>query len=145
MQTEKNDRQTALCELLRKKNFQKQFEIVKAMKKLGFTLTQSSISRDFQELGILRMDGRYLVKEDALALPPTSMFSRFVTAVLSAGDNLIVVKTSSGSAGAVAEEIDQMECAGLVGTVAGDNTIFLATTGKKATSSVMKQLHDLER
>ena len=136
------DRQAALRELLQGQSFKNQDEVVKAMKRLGYPVTQPSISRDFRELGVVRVGGRYLAQESIAAEAP-SMFSQFAGEISSAGDHLLVLKTAPGAASAVAEEIYTLTIPEIAGTVAGDNTIFIATTGKSAKTKILKALNEI--
>jgi transcriptional regulator of arginine metabolism len=95
--------------------------------------TQSSVSRDLRELGVAKMGDRYVLPETALQ--PKNDFSalkQFVSARLTAGSNLTVLKTTVGSAQSVAVAIDTARWPEVVGTISGDDTIFIATAGAAA-------------
>lgn len=94
------------------------------MSSLGWSVTQSSISRDFKELGVAKIDGRYVVSTNSAAFG----LARFVLSTETAGPNLVVVKTQSGWSVAISDAIDDRELVGVVGTIAGENTIMIATT-----------------
>ncbi len=118
----KEARQQALLALLTETPLFSQQEICTAMKKAGFSAAQPSISRDLQELGIVKVSGRYL--------PPSAFqektSERLTDAIVPAGPHMIVVRTKLGAAQRVGAEIDALTIEGLTGTVAGDDTIFLA-------------------
>jgi len=122
MPDSKEARQTALVELLTESPYYSQQEICDAMKAAGFSAAQPSISRDLQELGIIKFSGRYL--------PPSALKEKLpeglTDAIIPAGPHMIVVRTKLGAAQRVAAEIDAVSIEGLIGTVAGDDTIFLA-------------------
>jgi len=127
----KHERQRALLSILRNRRLTSQTGVVRAMRSAGFAVTQPSISRDFQELGVVKLGGRYVVAsemQDSEPLPTT--FS--VKQVQSAGPNLTVLKTQAGAANFVAVKLDAQQIPGVVGTVAGDDTILVALTGKAA-------------
>lgn len=129
----KLERQRALLSILRNRRLTSQTAVVRAMRSAGFTVTQPSISRDFQELGVVKLSGRYvsateMQEQENQTVPDT--FS--VLQVKSAGANLTVIKTHAGAANLVALKLDAKGIPGVIGTVAGDDTIFVALTGKAA-------------
>lgn len=106
---------------------------------LGFQVTQSSISRDFKELGVTKIDGRYMVPQIVQGFK----LGQFVLTTASAGDNLFVVKTQSGWTSAVSDAIDNLGIEGVVGTVAGENTILIATKDGATHSRILEFLKTL--
>ncbi len=135
----KVQRQASLRKLLAENRILSQDDVLSRMDALGFHVTQSSISRDFKELGVAKIDGRYMV-------PPANMgfsLGRFVVGLQAAGDNLCVVKTQSGWSVAVADALDHEEIPGVVGTVAGENTILIATTGAEVRPRLQEFLNIL--
>ena len=135
-----NDRESRLEQLravIRDSPQTTQQELVKMMKRLGYLVTQASISRDLQQLSVRKLGGRYV-------LEPATTSQRFIhTAIQSiqkAGDNLLVVKTIPGAANYVAELIDEYSWKEIVGTVAGDNTFFIAVKDKNSDSAIVKRL-----
>ena len=110
-----------------------QSDLVAALQQMGYEVTQSTISREIREMGLtktLKPDGVYCYTLPRERKPVTGRFSRMLTdSVLEAETamNLVVVKTLSGSANMVAEAIDSSAWTEVVGTLAGDNTIFIAT------------------
>jgi len=115
-----------------------QLELVQKMSKKGYDVTQASISRDIKALGIHKKEGEY-VKDTTLA----SFVKRTIKSCEMSGDNLVVVKTIPGAANYVAEWIDGEENEGIVGTVAGDNTFFIAASNKKAAKKINDKLNSL--
>ena len=131
MQDDKKRRHLFLRTALSTKNFSSQEEVALELTKRGFTVNQASISRDFRDLKVIKRNGFY--KTPAASDPEAPLAQalfRMIIEVAPAGDNLLVVKTTAGGASAVAEEIDLAGIEGFVGTVAGDNTIFIATQNK---------------
>jgi len=126
-------RRTMLAKIIREQTVGRQTELVDLLRKLGHIATQSSVSRDLRELGVAKMGDRYVLPESGI--PPKSDFSalkQFVSARLTAGTNLTVLKTSVGSAQSVAVAIDSAQWPEVVGTISGDDTIFIATSGADA-------------
>jgi transcriptional regulator of arginine metabolism len=136
----KQARQQALMELVRTHQLGSQHEIRSRLSELGYEATQSTISRDLEELGLVRIrdaEGhlRYGQPNDTAALGAASrlrtLLSEFLISVASSG-NLVVLKTTPGAANAVADVLDRAGVDGLLGTVAGDDTLLLiAAEGTK--------------
>jgi transcriptional regulator of arginine metabolism len=133
-------RHAAIRRLLEIGGYTSQEAIVTQMIKEGYDVTQSSISRDFKELGVTKLAGVYRIIHIGTFQSPIKLLVKDID---TAGDNLLVVKTSSGGASAVAEAIDIEGIPGVVGTVAGDNTIFVATKDKSSQSRVIKKINEL--
>jgi transcriptional regulator of arginine metabolism len=134
-------RRTMLAKIIRERSVGRQTELVDLLRKLGHTATQSSVSRDLRELGVAKMGDRYVLPETALQ--PKNDFSalkQFVSARLTAGNNLTVLKTTVGSAQSVAVAIDTAQWPEVVGTISGDDTIFIATSGVAAQRKLTDRL-----
>lgn len=130
-------RRKALKSLLRRKRPSTQQDLVEALEAKGFHITQSSLSRDLQFLGARKVDGIYALgsEEDddgqtGLAYPTLAELEPFVRGVRSAGPNLLVVATRSGLAQTVALALDSMAMPEVVGTIAGDDIVFVATPSR---------------
>jgi transcriptional regulator of arginine metabolism len=129
----KRQRQQALLELVQRARLASQLQIKTELAHLGFDATQSTISRDLDELGLVRVrdaEGRirYSPPGEAVATATATrlraLLSELVVAVEASG-NLVVVTTPPGAANTVAEAIDRAATPGVLGTVAGDNTILI--------------------
>ena len=126
---DKSPRHDALIKLLKERKFSKQADVVAAVTKLGYEVTQASISRDFTELGIDKVGGRYLPRSE---LSGQGEFGGLVSGIEFASPFLSVVKTNPGAASIVAAKLDKRSVTGVLGTIAGDDTIFIATKSKAA-------------
>lgn len=104
----------------------------------GFKLTQASISRDLDELGIVKVNGRYVRPERQPAPPDFGKVDLFP-----AGSNLLVGRCSSGLASAITVRIDAAAFPEIVGTIAGDDTIFIAVINDQAQTSVVKKITEM--
>ena len=133
---QKADRQKLILDVIEQRPITRQDELAEYLKDAGFTVTQASVSRDLDELGVVKADGRYMRVE--LPIAEASPFG--VSAILPAGNNLLVVRCSSGLASAAAVRIDGTKIGGIVGTIAGDDTIFIAVSDEHDQKSVMKKL-----
>ena len=134
-------RRSMLVKIIREGNIGRQTELVALLRKSGHVATQSSVSRDLRELGVAKMGDRYVLSENAV--PAKSDFSalkQFVSARLTAGTNLTVLKTTIGSAQSVAVAIDTARWPEVVGTISGDDTIFIATDGAGAQAQLGRRL-----
>jgi transcriptional regulator of arginine metabolism len=123
-------RRTTLAKIIREQAVGRQTELVALLRKRGHAATQSSVSRDLRELGVAKIGDRYVLPE-AASLPKNDFatLKQFVSARLTAGTNLTVLKTTVGSAQSVAVAIDTAQWPEVVGTISGDDTIFIATAG----------------
>ncbi|MGI8788481.1 MAG: arginine repressor [Pyrinomonadaceae bacterium] len=131
----KEKRQRKIRDLIQAKNVSSQNELAELLSKARFSVTQSSVSRDLEQLGIIKINNFY-------ALPQTSggtQKSGFLS-LTAAGANLIVVCCESGLASAVAVKIDAANITEIVGTIAGDDTIFIAVKNTKAQKSAIKKV-----
>ncbi|MCB0345305.1 MAG: hypothetical protein KDD66_09300 [Bdellovibrionales bacterium] len=136
---EKQKRQEALVNLLEQNNFFSQADIVEAMQRQGFAVTQPSISRDFKELGVVKLSGKY-IPAGSFTSAESSGAAIMIHSVAPAGPHMLVVRTKVGAAAVVAAAIDDMDLDGIVGTVAGDDTIFIATGSKSAQAQIANHL-----
>jgi transcriptional regulator of arginine metabolism len=136
----KAKRQQAVLSLVSRERLGSQEEIRGRLAGMGIAATQSTISRDIEELGLARVhdhDGmRYVVPGAGAAPPPLAMLRRlldeFALSIVRA-DQGLVVRTPPGAAAALAEGIDRVGLPDVAGTIAGDNTILiLGREGVKA-------------
>ena len=141
------DRRNAILRILRGSPVRKQDELVRLLRREGHEVTQSSISRDLRDLGVLKASGRYLPPDD-LTVRTHGDFDtlrNFVRDIATAGSSLTVVRTTIGAAQTVAAAIDRAEWPEVVGTISGDDTIFLATATARAQAQVVERLRGLFR
>lgn len=134
----KDQRQQKIVSLVRGGRVATQSELARRLERAGFAVTQSSVSRDVEELGIVKRHGRYVV--------PTAEAgarSRGLIDLATAGDALVVARCEPGLASAVAVEIDRASIDEIVGTIAGEDTIFIAVRDAKAQRTAIKKLWEL--
>jgi transcriptional regulator of arginine metabolism len=133
-------RRDAIVRILRGTAVGRQAELVSLLHREGYDATQSSVSRDLRELGVVKGGDRYLLPavEDALTPSHLETVSSFVKGYRAAGPTLTVLRTSVGTAQTVAIALDKARWAEIVGTIAGDDTIFIATDSGKA----QRRLHE---
>ncbi len=148
MQTDlqQSGRRATILRILRGAHVRKQEDIVRLLREAGHDVTQSSVSRDLRELGVLKAGGRYLAPQEATRpLEDFGALRPFVLGVATAGASLTVLRTATGSAQTVAAAIDKAEWPEVVGTISGDDTIFIATDTAAAQSAVVARLRTLFR
>ena len=141
------ERRNAILRILRGSPVRKQDELVRLLRSEGHEVTQSSISRDLRDLGVLKASGRYLppAEEATRTNGDFDMLRSFVRSLATAGTSLTVIKTTVGAAQTVAAAIDRAEWPEVVGTISGDDTIFLATDTARAQAQVVERLRGLFR
>jgi len=134
---QKSLRQQKLLSLIKAKPFGTQAELRDQLERAGVPTTQSSLSRDMEELGIVKHRGHYTTpRTDGAA-------ARGLLSLDLAGDNLVIAHTEPGLASAVAVEVDGAAISEIVGTLAGEDTIFVAVRDPKAQRTVMKKIWEL--
>lgn len=131
-----------LAKIIREHPVGRQAELVAMLRKSGHAATQSSVSRDLRELGVAKLGDRYVLP-DAASTPRSdfSTLKQFVKAQFTAGSNLTILKTAVGSAQSVAVAIDTAHWPEVVGTISGDDTIFIATAGAAEQTKLRLRLH----
>jgi transcriptional regulator of arginine metabolism len=142
-----HERREAILRLLRGADVRRQSQLAQLLKKSGYDVTQSSVSRDLRDLGVLKARGRYLPPPDEIAHANGDFhaLSQFVRALKTAGTTLIVLKTTIGAAVSVTVAIDKAEWPEVVGTIAGDDTIFIAVADAAAQRRTLERLHSTFR
>ncbi|HEY8418968.1 MAG TPA: arginine repressor [Clostridia bacterium] len=141
-------RQTKILEIISKKDIETQEELVEELKKANFDVTQATVSRDIKELGLIKVLGesrkyKYAVEKTTnINVKLTNMFRESVISIDSA-NNLIVVKTLSGSANAAAIMIDKSGFEGVLGCIAGDDTFLIVCRDEEVVQNILQKLHDI--
>ena len=136
---DKKSRQNRIAAVIRAKRIVNQTELVTELKKKGVASTQASVSRDLNELGVVKVEGAYRLPQ---VEPGQSNLVDRLT-VDRAGDNLIIVRTGPGHAQMAAHHIDKAKTGGIIGTVAGDDTIFIAVRGGDEQQRVVRKVFTL--
>ena len=132
-------RQQAILEILRERSISRQAELVGLLRARGIDATQSSVSRDLQQMGVAKRPQGYQPPEaraDEVDLPP----GEFLRGAEPAGPNLTVIRTAVGAASRVAVFLDRSGWPEIVGTLSGDDTIFVATAGASEQRALLARL-----
>jgi len=141
------ERRGAIMRILREGQVRRQEDLVRLLKKAGHEVTQSSISRDLRDLGVLKASGRYVLPSEELTRTNGDFgtLAQFVRELRLAGPTLTVLRTTIGAAQSVAVAIDRAEWPEVAGTISGDDTIFIATANASARNSLVDRLRALFR
>jgi transcriptional regulator of arginine metabolism len=135
---QKEARQQRILSLIRAKRIGTQEELTAYLERAGVAATQSSISRDLVELGVVKHHGHYTLPRST-----NGTAARGLLSLETAGEVLVVAKCDSGMASAVAVEIDRAAFPEIVGTLAGEDTIFIAVTDRKAQRAAIRKIWEL--
>ncbi|MEZ5425084.1 MAG: hypothetical protein R2747_02360 [Pyrinomonadaceae bacterium] len=134
----KTKRQEKILELIAGNEISTQEELTDLLERSGVFVNQSSVSRDLDELGIIKTNGHYTLPEK------TNEADIFGFKSLDrAGNSLIVAKFNLGLASAACVKIDDARIPEIVGTIAGEDTIFIAVRGKKEQKAAMKRIWEI--
>ena len=143
-------RHQKILELINTHEIDTQERLAEKLRQAGFNVTQATVSRDIKELQLVKHagpSGRSCYTQSRVTDAPVSERFRKILreTILSidSAENIIVIKTLSGCANAAAEAIDTTNFPDIVGTIAGDNTIFMAISSREAVPSLMEQFHEM--
>lgn len=137
MAMNKRDRQQKILGLIQASPIATQEDLRSMLEQSGVPATQSSVSRDLEELGVVKHHGHY-------TLPRTNgTTARGLLSLDHAGESLVIARTIPGLASAVAVEIDAAAMTEIVGTIAGEDTIFVAVREAKAQRTVIRKIWEL--
>lgn len=143
----KEIRQNKIKEIIEAKNIETQDELLSELAKEGFHITQATISRDIREMKLTKIAGGNGKQKYAMLKNSNTEVEQKYHKVLSAGilsidyaDNLVVIRTVSGMAMGVAAALDNMELNGLMGCIAGDDTIFAAVRNKEFCKEIIANI-----
>ena len=150
MKTAKNDRQELILKLVKENDISTQEELTALMKKNGMAVTQATCSRDIKELGIIKVTlpnkgTKYAALDRTGDVAPGRLLNVFANSLLSSQNtmNLVVIKTLPGMAQAAASALDSMHLSSVVGTIAGDDTVFVAASGIAEAEALVKTIDDM--
>jgi transcriptional regulator of arginine metabolism len=143
----KSLRQRAVLELLKHGPVASQEDLQRALRKRGLKVGQATLSRDIRDLRLAKTaDGYSLFQGDgssAPALPPVSRLVREFVLEVRPAQNLLVIKTSVGSAQPVAAALDEQEWPEAIGTIAGDDTILIVCPDKEDAKKLAAAIEEM--
>lgn len=136
----RNKRHEAICDIVRTENIKTQHVLVERLIDRGFNCTQATVSRDIAELDLRKLpEGVYVLAED---LHLQRMVSNLVVDVCRS-NNLVIVKATPGSAPAVAAALDAADLPGVLGSIAGDDTLLVIVDNEENASSFERAVNKL--
>ena len=133
----KNVRQEKILELVKKYEIGTQEALIEKLRSEGFDATQTTVSRDIRQLNLIKSATgtgyKYVVSEAVTARRAPAHTSALSDAVdkVEAAENIVVIKTHAGMANAIAVCIENLNLVGLVGSVAGDDTMLMVFKNKE--------------
>lgn len=142
----KVNRQIAIKQIISEQTIGSQEELCTALHKNGFDITQATLSRDLKELGIVRNNSSKGLRYELNPANEERRLQSFIgyeVEQVSANESLVVIKTLPGRAQGVAEIIDSLHIPLILGTIAGDNTIFVTPTSVGRMDELVKTLRRL--
>ena len=136
-------RREAIRSIIGRTQVARQGDLVRMLDKAGHRATQSSISRDLRELGVAKQGDHYVLLDKSTPVEKDfAAVAVFVRDVRTAGPNLTIIRTTAGAAQSVAIVLDRTDWPEVAGTLSGDDTIFVATTGAAGQRKLMTRLHE---
>ena len=143
---EQHQRRAAIRSLLASGPVETQGSLVSALENLGLVATQSSVSRDLREIGAVKTaQGYELPSDDNTGDDQVAAVADLLRSTTPAGSNLLVIRTGIGAAQRVALALDRSGWPGIVGTIAGDDTIFVATESAHAQKNLVSRIEHATR
>ena len=146
----KKERLNAILNIIKEQEISTQEELTDALNSAGYNVSQATVSRDINELNLIKSDGinkktRYVKPSMDKSRISEKMINLFkeVTISINSANNLVIVKTLEGSAQSVGMTIDGMNLPEILGTVAGDDTLLIITKTNKDADTVLESLRSL--
>ena len=146
----KTRRQDEIIRLISAGDIETQEELASELRKLGYKVTQATISRDIRELHLIKVaskgGGFKYAKPEKHEIAVSERLARILTDSMVRVDfsgNIIVVNTISGSANVAAEALDNLGWPEILGTIAGDNTIFIVVKNDADTEEISERIRNL--
>lgn len=145
MTADRRKRHLRILELISTRAIPTQEELAEALSAAGWEVTQSSVSRDIAALRLVKVDGAYRrpPRGSSAQDPDERRIAESVLTAEPAGEALVVLHTSPGEANRAAVAIDRLAWPDVVGTIAGDDTIFLAVKDHVAQRRVLREMRKL--
>ncbi|UCD74472.1 MAG: hypothetical protein JSV91_11870 [Phycisphaerales bacterium] len=138
----RHQRQLAIRKILSDGPVATQSQLLTALAKRGIRADQSTLSRDLRELEVRKAGGRYVLPAEEAAAVSEVDYSAAVVSFVPCGPHLIVMRTAVGQAQPIALAIDGKVDSSIAGTLAGDDTVFLATKTRKTQTVALRRLEN---
>lgn len=147
MKVSKSERQARLLQLIRETDISTQEDLVLGLNRAGLDVTQATISRDIKELGIIKVatgsgQQKYVPMERSGEMASGRLMKVFSEAVVQVdlAVNLVIIKSLPGMAQACASALDSMRLSEVAGSIAGDDTVFVAARSTEQAESLSQVL-----
>ena len=137
------DRRAVIRELLESHQVTSQAELLELLAGRGLETTQPVLSRDLRKLKVAKREGCYQMVEEGERVTPLEHLQALLRGAKSAGDHMLVVFTEPGAASAIARGLESEDVAGLVGTIAGDDTVFVAVDSRESGTALEQRVISL--
>ena len=141
---DKSTRQNLILRLISERDLGTQQDVVRALAEEGVEVAQATVSRDVAELGVLKVGNRYLALPHEPGSASIEVLPSFVLG-LTPAQNLVVIHTRDGTAGAVSSVLDRVKGLKIVGTIAGQDTVLAVTPDSAAAEEVASLIADVCR
>ena len=150
MKVGKKERQNYILSIIKKQDISTQEDLVNKLRDLHLNITQATVSRDIKELGLTKVSNemnvqKYIWNSRANETTTSKLINVFIQAVISydSAGSMVIIKTLPGMAGASASTIDSLDFPEAAGTIAGDDTIFIATKSSILANHLVERLKAL--
>ena len=141
---DKGTRQDLILRMISERELGTQQDVVAALSDMGVEVAQATVSRDLAELGVLKVGTRYLALPHEPGAAGIEVLPSFALAVTPA-QNLVVIHTRDGTAGAVANVLDRVKGLKIIGTIAGQDTVMAVAPDNEAAEEVAELVADVCR
>ena len=147
----KNNRQAMILDIITKENVETQEQLLEHLRQRGVNSTQATISRDIKQLHLVKEPAghgayKYAVSNARARLNVAdklrTIFHESITSVESA-QNIVVFKTLSGLAGGACEALDHMDVNGMLGTLAGENTVLVVMKDTTSAETFCQEIREM--
>lgn len=141
---DKGTRQDLILRMISERELGTQQDVVVALSDIGVEVAQATVSRDLAELGVLKVGTRYLALPHEPGAAGIEVLPSFALGVTPA-QNLVVIHTRDGTAGAVANVLDRVKGLKIIGTIAGQDTVMAVAPDNEAAGEVAELITDVCR
>ncbi|MBQ4425584.1 MAG: arginine repressor [Lachnospiraceae bacterium] len=147
-------RYEAILKLIREQDIGTQKDLAEALRKIGFDVTQATVSRDIRELKLMKAvqgEGNFVYRSEPKEAEDqrvsAAFYTLFATSVVSVAQvlNQVVIKTLTGMANAVCAGFDSLPWEGVLGTIAGDDTILVITESEQSAKKLADMLRGFQK
>jgi transcriptional regulator of arginine metabolism len=136
-------RHAKILDLVHRRSVSSQQELARLLRREGFAATQSTLSRDIREIGLVKARGRYRLPSEVERVPEERSLRRTIRELVvrsAASGNIVMLKTPPGNAHSLGVVLDASEWPEVLGSVAGDDTVFLLLSNQRVGKRVMRRI-----